>query len=77
VAGGHAYVADRGSGDLQVVDVSDSANPQVVGSCDTPGLANGVAVAGGYTYVAASPGGLVIVRLLEAQTFIPVACRRG
>jgi hypothetical protein len=37
---------------LQVIDVSDPANPQRVGGYDTSGSARGVAVSGNYAYVA-------------------------
>jgi hypothetical protein len=51
VSGSYAYVADMYDG-LRVVDVSDPTNPVEVGTCDTPFDARGVAVAGGYAYVA-------------------------
>ena len=46
VAGGCAYVAD-GSGGLRVVNVANPGAPVEVGHYDTPGRAEGVAVAGG------------------------------
>jgi hypothetical protein len=51
VAGTHAYVADGDAG-LQVIDVSNSANPVRVDGYDTSGDASAVAVAGKYAYVA-------------------------
>ncbi len=51
VSGNYAYVADEDAG-LQVIDVSNPANPQRVGGYDTSGYANGVAVSGNYAYVA-------------------------
>jgi hypothetical protein len=50
VSGGRAYVG--GNAGLAVVDVSDPANPAVLGSASAPGNALGVAVAGGVAYVA-------------------------
>jgi len=47
VSGNHAYVADRESG-LQVIDVTNPASPQIVGSVSMPGSAWGVAVSGSY-----------------------------
>ncbi len=44
LADGYAYVADGTS--LIVIDISDSALPQIVGSVDTPEGAFGVAIAG-------------------------------
>ena len=57
VAGNYAYVADEVAG-LQVIDISNPANPQRVGGYDTAGGAAGVAVAGNYAYVADDAGGL-------------------
>jgi len=55
VVGSYAYVAD-GSAGLRVVDISTPVNPAEVGFYDTPGGANGVAVAGGYAYVVGDSG---------------------
>ena len=59
VSGNYAYVAESslyrqrcGLGGLQVIDVSNPANPQRVGGYDTSGSAQGVAVSGNYAYVA-------------------------
>ncbi len=49
VAGDHGYVAD-GLG-LRVLDVSDPADPQIVGELDIPYQASSLAVAGSYAYV--------------------------
>ncbi len=57
VSGNYAYVADGLAG-LQVIDVSNPANPQRVGGYDTSGYAHGVAVSGNYAYVADDYGGL-------------------
>jgi hypothetical protein len=48
-------VADGEAG-LQVIDVSNPADPQRVGGYDTSGEARGVAVSGNYAYVAARSG---------------------
>jgi hypothetical protein len=60
VSGHYAYVADGGAG-LQVIDVSDPANPRRVGGYDTPGYAGGVAVSGHYAYVADGDAGLQVI----------------
>ena len=60
VSGNYAYVAD-GSPGLQVIDVSNPANPQRVGGYDTSGTARSVAVSGNYAYVAAGTRGLMIL----------------
>jgi hypothetical protein len=46
---------------LQVIDVSDPANPRRVGGYDTPGYALGVAVSGNYAYVADYDAGLQVI----------------
>jgi hypothetical protein len=48
---------------LQVIDVSNPANPVDVGGYVTSGQANGVAVAGNYAYVADGEWGLAILQL--------------
>jgi hypothetical protein len=64
VSGRYAYVADGVAG-LQVVDVSDPANPRRVGGYDTPTGANGVAVSGSYAYVAGASGSFSVDAFLE------------
>ncbi len=60
MAGRYLYVAS-GYG-LRVLDVANPAAPVSVGFYDTPGTANGVAVAGDYVYVADGAGGVFILR---------------
>jgi hypothetical protein len=60
VSGNYAYVADYSSG-LRVIDITDPANPSVVGTCDTPGFANGVYISGNYAYVADDHSGLQVI----------------
>ncbi len=60
VSGNYAYVADADAG-LQVIDVSNPANPQRVGGYDTSGYAYGVAVSGNYAYVADCDAGLQVI----------------
>ncbi len=50
-------LADTRAG-LQVIDVSDPANPAILGFVDTPGGAAGVAVSGTVAYVADTSSGL-------------------
>src|SRR6266540_178442 len=59
VSGNYAYVADELDG-LQVIDVSNPANPQRVGGYDTM-YAFGVAVSGNYAYVADYDAGLLVI----------------
>ena len=60
VSGNYAYVADTAAG-LQVIDVSNPANPQWVGGYGNSGDALGVAVSGNYVYVADGFWGLMIL----------------
>ena len=60
VSGNYAYVAD-GSAGLQVIDVSNLANPQRVGGYNTSGDAYIVAVSGNYAYVADRAAGLQVI----------------
>jgi uncharacterized secreted protein with C-terminal beta-propeller domain len=46
---------------LQVINVSNPANPQRVGGYDTSGLAQGVAMSGNFAYVADGDAGLQII----------------
>jgi hypothetical protein len=48
-----------------VVDISDPANPDSVGSYDTPGYALGVAIAGDHAYMADHTSGLVVVEVFQ------------
>ena len=50
-----------GDAGLQVIDVSNPANPQRVGGYDTSGHAFGVAVSGNYAYVADGANGLQVI----------------
>jgi protocatechuate 3,4-dioxygenase beta subunit len=60
VAGPYAYVA-AGSTGLQIVDVSNRAQPFVAASLDTTGNANDVVVSGAYAYVADGTAGLRVI----------------
>ena len=60
MAGSLAYVADGSS--LQIIDVSNPANPTLRGAYDTPGFAFGVSVVGRLIYVADWGDGLLILR---------------
>jgi hypothetical protein len=70
VSGGYAHVADAYS--LRAIDVRTPSAPVEVGFVDTPGDAFGVAVSGGYGYIADAGAGLVTFRncsLLFADRF--------
>jgi len=71
IAGGYAYVAANGV--LDVVDVSDPANPQMVEYCDTPGNVEDVAVVGSYAYVADGPTGLCVISIADPLHPVQVA----
>lgn len=61
VLGNYAYVADGYSG-LQVINVSNPADPVFAGSYDTPGYAMGVFILDNYAYVA-DQGSLQIINV--------------
>ncbi len=44
-----------------MIDVTDPANPQIVGNCDTSGYAYSVAVSGNHAYVADWDAGLQLI----------------
>jgi hypothetical protein len=74
--GNYAYVAG-GSDGLRVVNVSNPANPVEVGSCDTPGFAQGIAVIGDYAYVAAGDLGLRVVDISNPASPTEVGFHEG
>jgi hypothetical protein len=65
LAGNYAYVADGPVG-LRVISASDPAHPVEVGYYGTADFAYGVAVVGGYVYVAACDAGLQICQFYGA-----------
>ncbi|UCC76379.1 MAG: hypothetical protein JSW37_12850, partial [Anaerolineales bacterium] len=60
--GQYAYLAD-GSEGLHVIDISDPATPEIVGSLPLPGSARDVRVHGSSAYVAAEAAGLHVVSI--------------
>jgi LVIVD repeat-containing protein len=60
VSGNYAYVADYTAG-LQVIDVSNPANPQRVGGNPAPNPAVGVGLSDSHVFVAANDRGLFIL----------------
>ena len=62
VAGQYAYIA-AGSTGLQVVDVSDTTNPQIVASLDTPGTSIDIRLRGDLAYIADGSSGLQIINI--------------
>ncbi|MCK5201345.1 MAG: hypothetical protein KAR21_23485, partial [Spirochaetales bacterium] len=73
----YAYLANGTSG-LWIINISDPANPSIVGHCDTPGdnvdtygNAQGVVVEGNYAYISNRESGLVVIDILNhAAPFI-------
>jgi len=75
VAGTKLYLADGESSggqmsqdlesSLRVLDISDPADPTLLGSLETPGDAMDVAIAGGIAYVADGTAGLLLVDLSD------------
>lgn len=50
ISGNYLYLADQDAG-LQVIDISNPANPILAGNYETSGSALGVYVRGNYVYV--------------------------
>jgi hypothetical protein len=50
---------------VRVMDTSHPTAPRWVGTCDTQGWAQEVALTGDYVYLADDPGGLLILRFSE------------
>ncbi|MCP4545287.1 MAG: T9SS type A sorting domain-containing protein [bacterium] len=67
VAGDLAYIAD-GVGGLQVIDITDPANPVQIGALDTAGAALDIALAGDIACVAAGEAGLQIIDITTPGT---------
>ncbi|MBI5359286.1 MAG: fibronectin type III domain-containing protein [Planctomycetes bacterium] len=59
VSGHYAYVTDYNTG-LKIINISDPAEPVLVGSLDTAGTAYDVFVEGNYAYIADGDAGLQI-----------------
>jgi len=64
VQGNLAYVA-AGSAGLQVIDVTDRARPQIIGSVDTSGTAIDVKIVGDLAYIADGESGLQIINVFD------------
>src|SRR3989339_532970 len=71
VSGTHAYVVHNISqpnrSGLQVIDITDPADPTIVGSVDTPGNAQGVAVSDTLAYVADRNSGLQVISIADPR----------
>ncbi len=53
---------------LKIFSLSDPALPQLLAEYRTPNTAQGVAVAGGYAYVADGDGGLALINISNPNT---------
>jgi hypothetical protein len=71
VSATHAYVADAEFG-LQVIDITNPQSPNVVGSRNTPGSAQDVAIRGGLAYVADEASGLRVIDVTNPQSPVGV-----
>jgi hypothetical protein len=79
VSGSYAYVACAkyfpDGGGLAVIDISTPSAPAEVGFIDTPSFAYGVAVSGGYAYVAG--GGLHVIDVSTPSAPVEVGFLEG
>jgi hypothetical protein len=72
VQGSFAYVANAGGG-LDVVDITDPANPQWVGHQDSPGISRRVAVSGKSVYLISDRVvGLRVIDVWNPQEPVPM-----
>ncbi len=62
-----------GTAGLKIIDISDKANPALVGSLDMAGTANAIFVAGNLAYVADGDQGLRIVDVTDKANPVAVA----
>jgi hypothetical protein len=60
------------NGDLLIVDISDKANPQVVGTYDAPSYSYSVNVLGNYAYVATEREGIRLVDVSDPANPVEV-----
>ncbi len=60
----YAYVAD-GYGGLQIADISDPAQPSLIGTLETSGYCYDVAVLGDYAILADGPGGFLVIDISD------------
>jgi len=67
VSGSYAYEVGYPNM-FRVIDVSNSSNPEIIGSVDTNGHGYGVFVSGSYAYVACSPNSLQIVDISNTSS---------
>jgi hypothetical protein len=63
VTNGVAFLA-RGTNGLAILNVSNPASPQLLGSCGTPGYASAVRVSGGFAFIA-DGSGLEIISVIN------------
>ncbi|HOU11956.1 MAG TPA: carboxypeptidase regulatory-like domain-containing protein [Anaerolineae bacterium] len=80
ISGNYAYITSgsiySGEG-LRIIDISNPAQPHIVGFYDTPGKAQNLAIAGNYAYVADGSTGLRIIDVsnpsnpIEVKAIIP------
>jgi hypothetical protein len=73
VAEGYAYVVTWESG-LTIIDLADSANPQAVGTFNTPGSIENMALAGEYAYATGGgENGLLVLDMTDPTAPRPAA----
>jgi len=73
VEGDRAYVADYAG--LQVIQILDPTAPVEMGGCDTPGIAQDIAVAGNLAFVADGTSGLQIIDVTTSTSpYIRATC---
>jgi hypothetical protein len=71
VVGNYAYVATGHSG-MRILDVSDPNNPDIIGTCDTPGDALRIDVQGDYAYIADYSAGTRVIDISDPYAPVEV-----
>jgi len=78
VSGNYAFVAADSAG-VQVVDITDPANPSLVASVATIGDAQSIALSGNYAYIGGATGGFEIIDISNptSPVLLPVSTQTG
>jgi hypothetical protein len=66
VSGNYAFLADQDYG-LLIIDISDPANPTLLGTYDVPSYTKNVVVSGDYAFVADDHSGLYVIDIADPE----------
>ena len=77
VSGGIAYIAPLRGDRFMTIDVSDPAHPQVLGTCNPPGLPWDIKIHGNFAYAVLSETGLVAIDISNPAAPVTVGLVAG